>query len=102
MAKDIILKIKETEGKAEEQKKQALINSRDDIKAAQQQNEMRFEKKVAEAREKAERVTKSYEDEAQKEQEKLKSETDKQIERLRAYASENMTEAVGFILGRLG
>jgi V/A-type H+-transporting ATPase subunit G/H len=101
MALEIIRAIKETEEKAEEIKKKAAVDAKEEIKQYELQNEDYFEKKVSEAKLEAARILSEYEAQAEIERQHMQAGSLSETGRLEANAQKNMDAAVRFILGRL-
>lgn len=101
MALEVIQAIKEAEARAEEIKKKAVADGRELIKDSDKQNESQYECKIVEIRQKAEEIKTAFENEALNEQQKMRADSERQIEELKAKAAANMDAAVQFILGRL-
>ncbi|MEL7609339.1 MAG: hypothetical protein AAGU74_07515 [Bacillota bacterium] len=102
MALEIIRTIKQVEEKAEEIRKKALTDAKDELKRNDRQNEEHFEEKVAEARKKALEIQAGYAADAEAEQQKMKADMDLQTGLLKENAQKNMNAAVEFIFGGLG
>lgn len=101
MALEIITTIKDTESRAEEIKKQAIIEGKELLKVLEKQYSEDYEVKSAEAGENAIKIAISFEGEANKEKLKMKADMEQNIERIKKDSTANMDAAIKYILGRI-